>query len=210
MQRRSAELRFDDHIVNDISVLRESCFDARLNTGRLSCCNCPIVNRRGQGRVEGQLPEKLCGRPLSIADIAVIREQIRLARPANRPEIARRVCRALDWTNALGEPKLMSARVGLLRRLRSQKPQKRLSSRRVATTDARRPATGTRVVHDHRMAGTHDHHARAGVCPEMPCDVVFETAEWQAVYLVTQRKTPPSLDQMVRIVAGLGGISELR
>ena len=60
------------------------------------------------------------------------------------------------------------------------------------------------------MAGTHDHHARAGVCPEMPCDVVFETAEWQAVYLVTQRKTPPSLDQMVRIVAGLGGISELR
>ena len=46
-------------------------------------------------------------------------------------------------------------------------------------------------------------------CPEMPCDVVFDTAEWQAVYLVTQRKpppeTPPSLDQMVRMVAGLGG-----
>lgn len=46
-------------------------------------------------------------------------------------------------------------------------------------------------------------------CPEMPCDVVFDKAEWQAVYLVTQRKpppeTPPSLDQMVRMVAGLGG-----
>jgi len=46
-------------------------------------------------------------------------------------------------------------------------------------------------------------------CPEMPCDVVFDPAEWQAVYLVTQRKlppeTPPSLDQMVRMVAGLGG-----
>ena len=46
-------------------------------------------------------------------------------------------------------------------------------------------------------------------CPEMPCDVVFDQAEWQAVYLVTQRKpppeTPPSLDQMVRMVAGLGG-----
>ena len=45
--------------------------------------------------------------------------------------------------------------------------------------------------------------------PEMPCDVVFDKAEWQAVYLVTQRKpppeTPPSLDQMVRMVAGLGG-----
>jgi hypothetical protein len=46
-------------------------------------------------------------------------------------------------------------------------------------------------------------------CPEMPCDVVFDTAEWQAVYIVTERKsppdTPPTLDQMVRRVAGLGG-----
>jgi hypothetical protein len=46
-------------------------------------------------------------------------------------------------------------------------------------------------------------------CPEMSCDVVFDTAEWQAVYLVTQRQpppeTPPSLDRMVRMVAGLGG-----
>ena len=46
-------------------------------------------------------------------------------------------------------------------------------------------------------------------CPEMPCDVVFDTAEWQAVYLVTQRQpppdTPPSLDRMVRMIASLGG-----
>jgi hypothetical protein len=46
-------------------------------------------------------------------------------------------------------------------------------------------------------------------CPEMPCDVVFDQAEWQAVYIVTQRQpppdTPPTLDQMVRMVAGLGG-----
>ncbi len=46
-------------------------------------------------------------------------------------------------------------------------------------------------------------------CPEMPCDVVFDKAEWQAVYIVTERKpppeTPPTLDQMVRRVAGLGG-----
>ena len=46
-------------------------------------------------------------------------------------------------------------------------------------------------------------------CPEMPCDVVFAEAEWQAVYIVTQRKpppdTPPTLDRMVRMVAGLGG-----
>jgi hypothetical protein len=46
-------------------------------------------------------------------------------------------------------------------------------------------------------------------CPEMPCDTVFADEEWQAVYLVTQRKpppdTPPSLDTMVRMVASLGG-----
>jgi hypothetical protein len=37
----------------------------------------------------------------------------------------------------------------------------------------------------------------------------FDTAEWHTVYIVTARKpppdTPPSLDQMVRMVAGLGG-----
>ena len=39
----------------------------------------------------------------------------------------------------------------------------------------------------------------------MPCDVVFATAEWHAVYIVTERQPPPSLDQMVRMVAGLCG-----
>ena len=47
-------------------------------------------------------------------------------------------------------------------------------------------------------------------CPEMPCDVVFDQAEWQAVYIVSERKpppeTPPTLDRMVRMVAGLGGL----
>jgi hypothetical protein len=62
-----------------------------------------------------QIPKKLCGRPLSAADVETIRREIRLAQPPIRSEIARRVCRALAWTNALGEPKLMSARVGLLR-----------------------------------------------------------------------------------------------
>jgi hypothetical protein len=63
----------------------------------------------------GQIPEKLCGRPLSAADVETIQREIRLADPPIRSEIARRVCRALQWTNALGEAKLMSARVGLLR-----------------------------------------------------------------------------------------------
>ena len=62
-----------------------------------------------------QIPEKLCGRPLSGADLETIRREIRLADPPIRAEIARRVCRALAWTNALGQPKLMSCRVGLLR-----------------------------------------------------------------------------------------------
>ena len=62
-----------------------------------------------------QIPEKLCGRPLSAADVETIRQEIELADPPIRSEIARRVCRALAWTNARDEPKLMSARVGLLR-----------------------------------------------------------------------------------------------
>jgi hypothetical protein len=62
---------------------------------------------------------RVCGRTLSEADLAAIRREIALADPPNRAEIARRVCRLLDWTNAKGEAKLMSARVGLLRLHRS-------------------------------------------------------------------------------------------
>jgi hypothetical protein len=65
--------------------------------------------------MDRQIPEKLCGRPLGAVDVETIRREIRLADPPIRSEIARRVCRALDWTNALGQPKLMSCRVGLLR-----------------------------------------------------------------------------------------------
>lgn len=64
---------------------------------------------------EEQRGQRLCGRPLREGELAAIRREIGLADPPNRAEIARRVCRVLDWTNALGEPKLMSARVGLLR-----------------------------------------------------------------------------------------------
>ena len=46
-------------------------------------------------------------------------------------------------------------------------------------------------------------------CPDWPCDIVFETEEWHAAYTVAKKapppKTPPPLDQMVRIVAGFGG-----
>lgn len=45
--------------------------------------------------------------------------------------------------------------------------------------------------------------------PNLSCDVVFDTEEWQAVYIVTKRsqppKEPPRLDQMVKMIASYGG-----
>ncbi|WP_338115615.1 DUF4338 domain-containing protein [Thiococcus pfennigii] len=58
---------------------------------------------------------KLCGRALSAGDLERIRQAVREADPPQRAEIARRVCAALDWVDVQGRPKLMSARVGLLR-----------------------------------------------------------------------------------------------
>jgi len=46
-------------------------------------------------------------------------------------------------------------------------------------------------------------------CPEISCEAVFEPAEWQSVYQVVKRETPPKqpprLQEMVRLVAQLGG-----
>ncbi|EIC23079.1 DUF4338 domain-containing protein [Thiorhodovibrio frisius] len=61
------------------------------------------------------IPSRLCGRPFNETDLARLRQEIALAQPPLRAEIARRVCRALEWTDIQGRPKLMSARVGLLR-----------------------------------------------------------------------------------------------
>jgi hypothetical protein len=61
------------------------------------------------------IPSTLCGRPFDGADLERIRGEIVAADPPLRAEVARRVCRVLAWTDALGRPKLMSARVGLLR-----------------------------------------------------------------------------------------------
>ena len=58
---------------------------------------------------------KLCGRPLSAADLEAIGRAVREADPPLRAEVARRVCAALGWCDTLGRPKLMSCRVGLLR-----------------------------------------------------------------------------------------------
>jgi hypothetical protein len=46
-------------------------------------------------------------------------------------------------------------------------------------------------------------------CPDLPCDLVFDTKEWQAIHLVsTQTRAPeqvPSLNTILRMIAGMGG-----
>jgi hypothetical protein len=61
------------------------------------------------------IPSRLCGRAFDGADLERIRQVVNEADPPLRAEIARRVCQVLDWRDAQGRPKLMSARVGLLR-----------------------------------------------------------------------------------------------
>ena len=46
-------------------------------------------------------------------------------------------------------------------------------------------------------------------CPNLSCDAVFDTKEWQAVYIVTKKahppKQPPRLNEMVKMIASYGG-----
>jgi hypothetical protein len=46
-------------------------------------------------------------------------------------------------------------------------------------------------------------------CPDLPCDVVFDSSEWKAVYMRQHRTTPPAdpprLNEMVLWIAKLGG-----
>jgi hypothetical protein len=46
-------------------------------------------------------------------------------------------------------------------------------------------------------------------CPEIDCEAVFEPAEWRSVYQIVRREKPPkqapTLQEMVRLVAQLGG-----
>lgn len=45
--------------------------------------------------------------------------------------------------------------------------------------------------------------------PDLPCDAVFATEEWQAVYIVAKHskppKKPPTLNSMIHLVANFGG-----
>lgn len=46
-------------------------------------------------------------------------------------------------------------------------------------------------------------------CPELPCDVIFDPEEWQTAWLVNYREKPPAepptLNKIIRIIAGFGG-----
>lgn len=61
------------------------------------------------------IPARLVGRPFGIEQLGIVREQVRLAQPANRAEVARRVCAALQWRSPGGGYAGMSAKVALLR-----------------------------------------------------------------------------------------------
>lgn len=46
-------------------------------------------------------------------------------------------------------------------------------------------------------------------CPDIDCEVVFTPSEWKSVYMATRREdppeTPPTLNEIVRMIASLGG-----
>lgn len=66
------------------------------------------------------IPSRLVGKPFDQEALAAIRQEIEQAVPRNRSEIARRVCRRLNWRSPGGRHQLMSARVALLRLHRAQ------------------------------------------------------------------------------------------
>ena len=65
--------------------------------------------------MEPRLPSRLCGGEFGTEELAAIQEIVGSVQPRLRAEIARGVCEALGWHDRLGRPKLMSARVALLK-----------------------------------------------------------------------------------------------
>lgn len=61
-----------------------------------------------------EIPDKLLGKPFGNAGLEMVLEEIKSAKPFNRAEIARRVCKRLNWKSPGGAYQYMSARVGLL------------------------------------------------------------------------------------------------
>jgi hypothetical protein len=69
------------------------------------------MEREAQQRV----PERLLGGDFGPEGLAQLRAVVEGARGANRCEIARRACESMRWISSAGEPRLMSARAGLLK-----------------------------------------------------------------------------------------------
>jgi hypothetical protein len=46
-------------------------------------------------------------------------------------------------------------------------------------------------------------------CPDLDCEIIFEPSEWKSVYMTVRQQdppsNPPSLNEMIRMVASLGG-----
>ncbi len=46
-------------------------------------------------------------------------------------------------------------------------------------------------------------------CPDLPCDIVFDTKEWQAIYIVSEKQAPPEevppLNEIIAMLASFGG-----
>ncbi len=70
---------------------------------------------KGEALVDATIPRRLVGKPFDQDTLVAIRREIEAADPCNRAEIARRVCKRLEWKSPSGKDQLMSARVGLLR-----------------------------------------------------------------------------------------------
>jgi len=68
---------------------------------------------------ESRIPEKLLGKPFGRECLTAVWEEIGRAKPNNRAEIARRVCKRLGWKSPGGRYQYMSARVALLKLYRA-------------------------------------------------------------------------------------------
>ncbi len=46
-------------------------------------------------------------------------------------------------------------------------------------------------------------------CPDLDCEIIFEPSEWKSVYMIVRQEDPPSdpppLNDMIRMIASLGG-----
>jgi hypothetical protein len=51
-------------------------------------------------------------------------------------------------------------------------------------------------------------------CPDLSCEIIFEASEWKSVYMTVRHEdppsTPPTLNEMIRMIGALGGYVQRR